>query len=399
VNAGEPDAAARDIVREGFVDRLAKREFYQLAVGCFLVSFTNAHATLLAVVFQRDGYDLHTTGILLSAIAAPVIGIALISGAVITRLGALVSLRIAMFLTILGFALLIVTRMSFWPAMASRLVQGAGQGLYLASAYTYVQSRLAPTRFLFLLGVFSVTMPFSQAIAPPFGGAVLEHFGENAFFIVGTAPGLLGIALTFGLRALERPPARAGFRLFEGLRPGAWEPLLAVLMNGTLFGYCTAYLAAAMIERGIPLSAFFTASLVTMFASRLLALRRVEEADRRLLVAIGLALMSAGLMAVAASGLVVWPVVAGGIAFGFGYSLTYPVLSAWISEGVDAQHRAGPQAVLNAFFNFGLFAMPLPETWLVAGLGYDWAMVALAAVGIAVAIVLAGRSALLRDRS
>jgi MFS family permease len=381
-----------DPVREGFVDRTAKSEYYRLALACFLVSFTSAHSTLLAVVFQRDGYDLHAIGLLLSSLAVPVIAVALVSGAIITRIGALAALRVAMTLTAAGFAMLLVTRTSFWPALMSRLVQGAGQGLYLAAAYTYIQSRLSPKRFLFLLGVFSATMPLSQAIAPPVGGAVLERFGANAFFIVGASSAVIGIALTFGLRALPPPPARGGLHLFDGLRPGAWEPLLAVLMNGTLFGFCTAYLAAAMVARGIPLSAFFTASLVTMFASRLLALRSIETIERRYLVGLGLTLMSVGFVAVAASGASIWPVIAGGIAFGFGYSLTYPVLSAWISQGVDPDLRAGPQAVLNAAFNFGLFAMPLPETWLVASLGYERAMMVLAAIGIVVAGVLVIRA-------
>ena len=204
----------------------------------------------------------------------------------------------------------------------------------------------------------------------------------------------MGLIATFGLRPLPQPPKKDGLAIASALRPGVWEPLLAVLMNGTMMGFCGAYLAAALVARGIPLAAFFTASLATMFASRLFALRGIEQANRRLLVGSGLALMAVGLTAVAISGATIWPVVAGGILFGFGYSLTYPVISAWISEGQDARDRAGSQALLNAAFNFGLFAMPLPETWLVAAAGYEGALLVLAGIRI----YLTAHSLILRMR-
>ncbi len=375
----------------GFVDATAQREYVRLAVGCFLVYFTSAHATLLAVVFSRDGYDLHAIGLLLSLISISIIGFALLSGEVIARIGALGCLRVAMVCVIVGFGTLEWTRFTFGPALASRLVQGIGQGLYLAAAYVYIQSRLDSTRFLFLLGVFSAAMPLSQGVAPPFGGFILDRWGETAFFAAAVVPGVIGLALTIGLRSLPRPPSTGGMQIVAGWRPGAWEPLLAVFMNGTLFGFCTAYLAVALRERGVPLAAFFTATLVTMFASRLLALRSIEAMNRRLLVGAGLGLMSAGLAAVAVAGNQVWPVVLGGISFGFGYSLTYPVLSAWITEGVVPERRAGGQALLNTAFNVGLFAMPFPETWLVATFGYNGALVTLAGMGFATTILLVGR--------
>ena len=374
------------------MDAESKREYLRLAVGCFLVSFTSAHATLLAVVFGRDGYDLHAIGLLLSLIAVTIIGFALVSGEVIARIGALACLRVAMLFVIVGFGTLEWTRLDFGSALVSRLVQGVGQGLYLAAAYVYIQSRLDNTRFLFLLGVFSATMPLSQAVAPPFGGFVLDNWGESAFFAAAVVPGIVGLALTFGLRPLAHPKVGGGLQIVAGWGRGAWEPLLAVFMNGTLFGFCIAYLAVALRERDIPLAAFFTTTLVTMFASRLLALRSIEAVSRRILVGAGLASMSTGLFAVAVAGPHVWPVVLGGGAFGFGYSLTYPVISAWITEGAKPGGHAGAQALLNAAFNIGLYATPMPETWLVATFGYSGALITLAGLGVAAAGLLIVRS-------
>lgn len=385
-----PSATAPD-APSGFIDRRAKGEYLRLSVGCFLVSFTTAHTSLLAIVFARDGYDLHAVGLLLSLVAIPIIGMALLSGEVMARLGALATLRLAMTLALVGFGSLLMTRSSFGAALASRLIQGVGQGLFLAAAYTYAQSRLDPTRFLFLLGIFSAAMPLAQGIAPPIGGFVLERWGEPAFFLVALAPGVAGLLMTFGPRPLPPPERKGGLAIASALRPGVWEPLLCGWMNGTMMGFCGAYLAAALVARNIPLTAFFTASLTTMFATRLLALRGIEAVNRRLLVGSGLGLMALGLSAVAVSGTIVWPVIAGGVSFGFGYSLTYPVISAWISSGQDARDRAGSQALLNAAFSFGLFAMPLPETWLIAWLGYEGTLLVLAAAGLATTGILISR--------
>ena len=384
----------------GYIDVIARSEYLRLAVGCFLVSFMNAHSTLLSVVFAQNGHSLHDIGLLLSLNAGIIIFFALMSGEIAARIGVLATLRVAIVLLIVGFGSFQFTRDSFVGALGSRIVQGMGQGIFLSAAITYVQSRLSTKRFLFLLGVFSATMPLAQAVAPPFGEWIITHYGDHFLFLLVSAPALVGLALTFGLRGLERPPEHKGLDLLASWRKDYVRPLASVIVNGTMFGFCTAYLAVALRDRNIPLAAFFTASTVTMFTSRFLALRQIERVERPLLVAAGLTLMGIGFVAVAlpampwiqalwvASARSIWPVIFGGFSFGVGYSLTYPVLSAWMSDGVERSRRAGPQAWLNGGFNFGLFAMPLPEAWLIAGHGFDIAMLWLAGLSGLMALVL-----------
>jgi hypothetical protein len=47
----------------GFIDERARGEYMRLGAGCFLVAVTNAHSALLAIVFARNGYDLHDIGL------------------------------------------------------------------------------------------------------------------------------------------------------------------------------------------------------------------------------------------------------------------------------------------------------------------------------------------------
>jgi MFS family permease len=375
----------------GFVDERARGEYIRLGASCFLVSITNAHSALLAIIFARSGYDLHDIGLLLSVFAFPVVMSALVSGAIADRFGALQTVRVAMVLLTVGFLSFEVTRASFAGAMLSRVVQGTGQGLFLGSALTYAQGRLSPVRFVYLLGVFSSLMVVSQALGPPLGAYVLGAFGERAMFAVAAIPAFAGLALTFGLRPLAKPPRSPGLRLFSVWRPHFPEPILAVFVSGAMSGFTIAYLAAALQARTIPIASFFTASTVSLFASRFFALRHVEEIDRRLLIASGLALMSFGFVAIALAHALWWPVIAGGILFGTGYSLVYPLLSAWMSEGLDPSRRAGPQALLNTSFNLGLFATPYPETLLIARFGYDATLYVLAGLGVTTALFLVGR--------
>ncbi len=377
-----------------YIDDVARKEFIRVGLGVFLVSFMNAHATLFSIVFARNGHDLHAIGVILSAVAIPVIFFALISSEFSARIGVLPTLRLAMLLTIVGFASFYFTRASFGGAIVSRFVQGAGQGLFLSAAITYGQSRLTPARLLFLLGVFSAMMPLSQALGPPVGEWTLARFGENAMIALAVIPGLVGLALTFGVRPIPSPPRTGGLDLVASWTNRLIAPLTAVATAGALFGFAVAYLAPALEARHIPIAAFFTASTLTMFATRFLGLRRVEAVDRRLLVASGLALEAIGYLAVSGAGSRAWVVAIGGVLFGFGHSMIYPVLAVWVTDGVDAARRAGPQAWLNAFFNLGIYATPLPETWLVAAYGYEAAMVSLSVLAGAVALWLAARAAL-----
>ena len=385
-----------DVQPADYIDQLARGEFIRVGLGVLLVSFMTAHATLFSIIFARNGHDLHDIGVILSSAALPIIFFSLISSEFCTRIGVLPTLRLAMVLCIIGFASFYFTRASFTGAIVSRIVQGAGQGLFLSAAITYGQSRLTPNRLLYLLGVFSAMMPLSQALGPPFGEWSLARFGENAMIAIAVVPGLMGLALTFGVRPIPSPPRAGGLDLVASWRKELVLPLVSVASAGSLFGFAVAYLAPALEARHIPIAAFFTASTLTMFATRFLGLRRVEAVDRRLLVAAGLMLEAIGYVAVSGAGSRAWMVSIGGVLFGFGHSMIYPVLAVWVTDGVDAARRAGPQAWLNAFFNLGIYATPLPETWLVAAYGYEAAMVALAAIAAAVAIWLAARATLSR---
>jgi MFS family permease len=371
----------------GYADARAKSEYWRLCVACLLVSLMNANSVLLSVVFARSGYDLNHIGLLLSCFALPVVVMTMMSGPIMARIGALRTARLALLLLIAGFVSLYWTRGDFLASFGSRLVQGTGQGLFLASVATYAQSRLSPTRFLYRFGVFASMIPLAQAIAPPIGGYVLNTWGADPLFLASAVPALIGVATTFGLRPLPSAGKTRERSFFAGMRRDKWIPVAIVFVNGSLWGFTQSYLSAAMEAKAIPLAAFFTFSTSAMFTSRFTAMSRLEAVDARVLVSSGLALMSTGFVLVAMA-IQSWPVAIGGIVFGMGYSMVYPVLSAWISQGLEPSARSGPQAILTTSFNLGIFGTPYPMTFVVKHFGYTTALHGLAAFGFTTALGL-----------
>jgi MFS family permease len=383
-NADDADKLAIDA---GFVDAQGRREYFRLALAAFLVSFMYSHGALLAVVFARENFDLHAIGLLLSLYAFPVILFTFLSGAVAARIGVLNTCRIAVALMIVGFFSLRYTAAEFWPALISRLIQGVGQGFLLSSFVTYAQSRLNERRFIYLIGLFSSMFAVGQAFAPPFGAYVLNAFGARMMFLEGTIPACVAIALTFGLRPIPRPRRARGFDISVALKRSQIPAFAAVFVNGTMFGFTAAFLAALLQAKALPIGAFFLASTTTLFASRFLAMGALGALDRRILVAGGFLAQGAGFALLAVAGQS-WLIVFSGMLFGMGYSVVYPVLSAWMSEGVEPSERAGPQALLNTAFNIGIFLMPYPQALLIGAFGYGATAMILAALALLAACAL-----------
>jgi MFS family permease len=367
-------------VASGFIDQRARREYVILCLATFLIFFTNAHAALLAVVFQSHGMPLSDVGIILSSYGVPVVIFTLLTGAVAGRIGPLLTLKIGVGFMALAFLSLQWTASWFLSALGSRVVQGVGYGLLFAPLMTYAQSRLSSHRFVYLLGVFSSMAPLAQAFGPPWADFIFFSFGDRYLFVIGVIPAIIGLGLLFLLRSETTAPATSLFNFKISALKDKGIGLLAIFVSGSIFGFLSSFMAGALHEKGLAIGWFFVASTAAMFTTRFLGLNHFGRFDLRVIVACGLALMGVGFAVVAWGSLAVH-VAAGGLVFGAGYSVVYPVLTAWISEGLPSNERSGPQALFNAAFNAGLLLMPLPISYVVAWFGYLGALLSLSALG------------------
>ncbi len=382
--ARRADAGA---LEAGFIDARARREFFAMCGAGFLFSVTHNYSALLAIVFERSGHDLPATGLLLSLFAPPAIAAAFFSSAIVSRLGPLAAARWAIFFTVAGLCSLALTRENFTLALISRVVQAIGVGLFLPAAMVYVQSRITRARFVYLVTVFSAGIPLAAAIAPPLGEWTLRHFGEAAMFLQAAIPGLIGIALTFGLRAAPSTGKAAGLALTGAFRGSFILPYIAVATGGALYGFSVSYLAVDLQARAITLAAFFVPSSVGMVAVRFIAMRWLSAMRPPRLVIASLAVyaLSFVLIAIARD-----PLVMGlaGVAFGVGNAIMFPVVSAWLGEGLQPAERAGPQAIGTAAFYLGIYATPFPQTFMIAAWGFFATEMIFAGLAALVAMVL-----------
>jgi MFS family permease len=372
----------------GFIDREARNEFLRLCLLTFLIFFLNAHASMLAIIFTRHGLVLHDIGWLLSLYGVPVVLFTFATGTAAALIGSLWTARIGIGLMLIGFLSLGVTAWSFWPALCSRLMWGAGYGLMFSSLVTYAQSRLTKDRFVYLFGLFSSMAPISHALAPPWVEFLLRFDNDPIIFMIGACPAAVALVLTFALRPLAKPAATQKLiQLGAAFDRARWLPLISVLISGALFGFISSYMAAAMQEKGIAQAWFFTATVFAMLSTRFLAMGTFSKFSARRVVTGGLVVMSLAYLCLALTR-TDWIIALCGLSFGSGYSVVYPVVSNWMSGSLPPQERAGPQAAFNAIFHVGLLWMPLPVTYVIGFAGFSGALLVLGSLGLIFAAII-----------
>ena len=370
----------------GYIDARGRREFAIAALASLLFSITTTHSTLVAVAFEHAGFSLRLIGVLISAVGVTALAGTLGSGYVTARLGAVATFRLAMALAAAGVASMAWTRDLFWPALISRLVWGAGVGLFLGPINLYVQSRLNKARFVYLVTAYSSTIPLALAIAPPIGEWVLNNFGETALFIEGGLPAAIALAITIGIRPLPRPLRPAGLGLAAAWRAWHFLPVAGIVIGGAQFGYVASYLAPEMRGEHIPLGWFFIPMTITMVGCRVGAMRRLSALHPRYLMASGLITGGLSLLAAAYAGQ--WMAALAGALLGYGNSMMFPIMSAWLGRRASAADGPGVQSIVSTGFYFGIYWAPLPLAAVIDTYGYSGAEFLLAVLGAAIAAAL-----------
>ncbi len=380
------DSKAQD---RGFVDHISRREFWIVAGASLLCSITVTHSSVVALALGREHYSLEQIGILLSITAIPVLLATFLSGALTARFGARGAMQFAMVFAALGVGSLAITRDYFWAALVSRLIWGVGVGFFLPPTMVYVQSRLSQKHFVYLVSAFSATIPLGLAIAPVMGEFVLDHYGVAAMFLIGALPAVLGFLVTFALRPLEKPTGTRGFGIGSAAQGWHILPLCVLLVGGAHYGYAASYLAPALAEHGTALGFFFVPMTIATVSSRIGAMRFLAGFHPRNLAGGGLAVSGLALI-VAAWEPTAALAVASGLLLGFGNSMIYPVVSAWMGRNAPAHRRSGVQAIAATAFYSGIYATPWPETYLVAAFGFSVTQMVLGLAGLVVALAIIG---------
>ena len=353
-------------------ERQHRLEFWLLCLATFLCFATLSQTALLSVILVKQGIALPTTGVILSSYGITVILLSLFSGKVVNRIGALSTLRLGMILLLAAHLSYHFTIHSIPAAIASRLVQGAGFGLFMAPAMVYANTRLPKNRLVHLIGILASMIQLPQAVGPPLGKVWLDHFGSDHFFLVGATPALLAILLTWRM-GKDQQNSRVGEKLSlldTALQPGLRLPFAAILVSGTMLGLISSYMAPLLISKSIAIALFFTVFPLTAFGSRFLLLGIVQAWPRRAMLIFAFAAMGGAFWLLSLTSQA-WVVVLVAFLFGLGSSMSYPMLNAWVSEKFTPAQLATPLAIFNAVFNFGLILTPFSAGYIISLSGYD----------------------------
>lgn len=381
---------------KGFRNRRSAQEFWWLCLATFLCFATKSQTALLSVIFERGGMPMRDIGTILSATGVTIILFTLAAGPLATRFGSLAVLRCGILAMLIAHLSYQLTFTSLPAAIVSRLLEGAGFGLFVPSAATLAKSHLSDERFVSLFGLFSGMVILPNAIGPLFAEVYLNAYGEGWFFVVGAVPAVAGMALTSVL-ANDRVDVDSNGKLSivrASSLPNLRIPLITIFFVGMIFGFVPSFMAPLLIQQGIGVAYFFTSYTITMFLVRFFFLRFVETVPRLLLVAVSIGCMATAYLLVGAFGYVP-SVIIGGLFFGIGYAIAYPVLSAMVSQQFSPHQRATPVAVFNAVFQSGIMLTPYISAFAIERIGYPPVLHSLAVLGFlsAVFVLVAQRYA------
>jgi MFS family permease len=348
-----------------YVDASARQRFWILCTSTFLIFLSNSATTLLAVIFRNAGHGESAVGQLLAIYGFSGIAGIFLSGFVARRWGALTTVRLGAALMLGSYLSYELSLHSFTGALASRLTHGFAYGLFLAPSMVLAKAQLSSRYFVTLFGVFASMIPLPNAIGPSAAAWLLGRIDIDGFFVLSAAPmalGVLGLLWMSQHQAYRTPAPPRSYR--DLLRH---EPLrkigATVGFVGILFGIVPSYMAAFLIEHGIPLAAFFTTFATAMFAGRFLVAPLIEKLSHGGVVGAGILAMGMGFALMGHAPTLLHALLAG-LMFGLGYSLCYPRLSAMLVSHFAEHEREKPLALFNMAFVGGTYAI----AWVIGAL-------------------------------
>lgn len=373
--------------RGAFIDSRATYEFWTFTAATFLTFLTATQALYLSSILQSRGLSPLGIGAVAGSYGIGVIIASLGIQPLLTRIGLLPSVRLGIVLTGVGYGSLALTLDHQFGMMFSRLIQGAGFGVFLTPAIAYARSRLGSSRFLQFLGIYTSSIPLPQAVGPGFAEWQYSISPGPRVFVIGLIPIAVAFLLTFLQRDVERTDqGQKRLSIVAALqKPKAIWPLVAITIVGVLFGFETAFTAPVLSSKAIPVGFFFSAVSAAMFTSQLFILRQVNDHSEKSAIVSSFLFMSASFAVVHFAGTPAAMLIAGAL-FGFGYSVVFPVLNAAMTRPFQADERTAALAAFNLFYNCGMIVTPYLVGLTVQKSQYGSILLALAVISMLAAL-------------
>ena len=271
----------------------------------------------------------------------------------------------------------------------ARLVLGVGQGWVFTAGLAWTVDLAPEERRGQAIGLYGLGVWGGLSFGPLLGEAAFALGSYGTVWAVSAITPLIGavIARRVPDRREPREPEGSGAGALlpgEAIRPGT-ALFLAALGYATLVGFVVLHLDELGVGHG---AAVFTAFATTVVVARL-ALAWLPDRVGPSATAVGAGIAQAIGLALLALAESLAPAIAGALAMGAGFSLSFPSLALLVVQRVDEERRGAAMAAFTAFFDLGV-GVGAPVAGAISALaGYPAAFGAAAALSAAGAVVAA----------
>jgi DHA1 family multidrug resistance protein-like MFS transporter len=276
-----------------------------------------------------------------------------------------------------------------------RATHGFVAAVLTVGAFAVMGDVAEPHRRAQVMGQGGALIGGAAVVGPPTAGVLMDRTGFDGVF--GTTAALMTLACAAVWRWAREPPGgsapsrRTSPWRVRLTRPvgAAWSAVFAYAVGlGAVVTHLALYLRAAGYAGAVTGMAFGLFALVAA-AVMLSPLTRASDArGRRLPLGIGLAVVAAGLLAMAGGARAA---LAGMAIFGLGFGLAFPSAAALVAESVESGERGRAFGVFYALWSLGVVS----GAGLADGLARWQGAVTGAAFAAAAVVALLGGGAVL----
>jgi MFS family permease len=363
--------------------------FWVIAIAFLItMAFSTVPTPLYAIYQHRDGFPTFVITVIFASYAVGVMASLYLAGHVSDWLGRRRVALLAVLAEALSAAIFLTWR-DVPGLLIARLICGIGVGVLTATATAHLSElrQVArpdedPSRSALISSTVNLG---GLALGPLVGGLLAEYVAaplERPYeiFLVLLLLSALGVALV--PETVERLEERPVYRPQRVALPSAAKPVFLASAAGAfaafaILGLFTS-LAPTFLAGTLHHSSRLLAGVVTfaVFVAGAISQVLFVQLSRRSQLRLGLVLMSVGLVAVAAGGLVpsLWLFVAGGVAAGAGAGLVFRGAVATTASLADASSRG---EVLAALFLIAYVGLAVPVLAIGAGIAFFPAQAAL----------------------
>jgi MFS family permease len=274
--------------------------------------------------------------------------------------------------------------------LGSRLLHGAGMGLYPAAGAAMVADLSPPDRRGEAVGFWGAAGSTALALGPLCAVWIVDRWGFAALFHLSAGIALIALVLTVAQHETLVHVVATPFTLASLLSRAALFPSFVIFCFMTTYGALVAFLAIYAQSRGTNPGIFFLVMAVVIAIARGYAGIISDRVGRAPVAATGQAIAAVALVVLAVDDGTAALASAGAL-YGLGLGATQPSLTAWAVDLVGPEERGKAMGTFYAAFELGIASGAVGFGAVLAWTSYPFMFLAAATMSLLAAALAASR--------